>query len=97
MADDPVVDPRTAAQRARAEGQLLTEWADASEAFVEAKAKAMTRKHAEGKTYKDDPAYIATAEAMDKLRVYWRQVGEATPEGHPGHRNPVGVIKRGHR
>lgn len=63
---------------------LAVEWRDARAAFL--KAKKARDKH---------PDDYETAKAkVDKLRTYWRQIGEAVPEGHPGHRNAVAPIGR---
>jgi hypothetical protein len=76
---------------------LRTKWRDVRKAFVKAKEAAMKKKWPAGQSYKDDPAYQETSAAMDEMRTHWRRVGEAVPEGDPGHRRPVAPVKGGKR
>lgn len=88
MADSTSPDERTTAERVRAEATLMLEYADAADALVKAKSR---------KNYRDTDAYRKAAAKVDELRTYWRRIGEAVPEGHPGHRTPIAPIKRGVR
>lgn len=61
-----------------AELELQLEWKKVKKAFLAAKVN----------RDKDPKAYEKAEEAMSSMRRYWRQVGEATPEGVQGHRTP---------
>ena len=61
--------------------ELILEWRDAQQAFVDAKKK---------KGYRDTSEYAAAAKRVDELRTKWRRIGEAV-----GTRTPVPPIKSG--
>lgn len=70
-----------------AELELHQEWSKVKKAFLAAKEK----------RDKDPKAYDKAEAALSEMRRYWRQVGEATPDGVPGHRTPHAPVGGGAR
>lgn len=73
--------------------KLVNEWEEARSAYVEAKAVIAALPTLEERSAaRKAPEYQAIKRRMSEMRTFWRRVGEAVPEGTPGHRSPVRPI-----